>query len=104
MEGYENADSNYLSQGVHILELAQKACSLYEKAESAEKRKLLNFLLSNCTFTDGNLNPTYRKPFDLLTKSTDRLDWHAKMDTIRTFFMNLQEDMVIPSYSTAQPA
>lgn len=68
IEKHENADANYFAQGVHILELAQKAYSLYLKQEPAEKRKLLNYVLSNCTFIDGSLYPVYRKPFDLLVK------------------------------------
>ncbi len=77
MEEHENADSNYLSQGVHILELAQKAYSLYIKQQPGEKRKLLNFLLSNCTIIDLSVHPTYRKPFDLLAKGVEIDKWRG---------------------------
>ena len=32
----------------------------------AEKRKLLDFVLSNCRWKDGQLEAEYRKPFDIL--------------------------------------
>jgi site-specific DNA recombinase len=55
-----------LEDGVRLLELAQKAASLYEKQEMREKRRILDFLFSNCLWKNGALIPHYRKPFDLL--------------------------------------
>jgi len=43
-----------------------KAPSLYEKQEMKEKRRILDFLFSNCLWKNGNLIPNYRKPFDIL--------------------------------------
>jgi site-specific DNA recombinase len=65
---HESANVNYFDQGVRILELAHRAYPLYLRQDSFEKRKLLDFLLSNCTLNDGILCPTYRKPFDILVK------------------------------------
>ena len=31
--------------------------------------RLLNFLLSNCTWEDGNVVATFRQPFDLLAET-----------------------------------
>lgn len=77
IEQHQNADTNYLAQGVHILELAKKAYTLYVRQNSREQRKLLNFLLLNCTLNDENLSPTYRKPFDLLVKSAKNDNWRG---------------------------
>ena len=60
------ADRTYLQQGVQILELANKAYDLYVRQPHDERAKLLQFLLLNSTLKDGNLCPTYRKPFDML--------------------------------------
>jgi site-specific DNA recombinase len=49
-----------------FFELAQKAVSLYEKQEMKEKRRILDFLFSNCLWKDGDLIPNFRKPFDIL--------------------------------------
>lgn len=75
IERHKNADVNYLTQGVHILELANRAYSLYIKQKPAEKRKLLNILLSNCTLDGKNLIPQYKKPFDLLVKGLNSKTW-----------------------------
>jgi site-specific DNA recombinase len=66
IEKHQNANCSYLEEGVRFLELAQKAVSLYEKQEMKEKRRILDFLFSNCLWKDGNLIPNYRKPFDML--------------------------------------
>ncbi len=72
---HENADSNYLAQGLHILELCNKAYSLYLRQSPAKHAKLLQYLLSNCTLIDGTLTPTYRKPFDLMAKGLSCQLW-----------------------------
>ena len=75
IEKHKDANANYFEQGIYILELAQRVYSLYTKQTSAERRRLLNFLLSNCTFDGVSLCPTYRKPFDLLVKGLTRPNW-----------------------------
>ena len=60
------ADRSYLQQGIQILELVNRAYDLYLKQPHDERAKLLQFLLSNASLKDGNLCPTYHKPFDLL--------------------------------------
>jgi site-specific DNA recombinase len=57
-------------EGVRILELARNAQHLFERQEARQKRRLLNFLLSNCAREDGQLVPKFREPFDLLAKTT----------------------------------
>ena len=69
IERHRNADRSYLSEGVALLELAKDAQRLFAKQEPREKRRLLNFLLSNCTWKDGELTATFRQPFDLLAKT-----------------------------------
>ena len=79
LERHKDANTNYFEQGIHILELAQKAYSLYLKQIPSQKRRLLNLLLSNCTLDDGKLDPTYKKPFDLLAKGPNRSEWRATL-------------------------
>ena len=63
------ASSAYMDEGVALLTLARKAHRLFESASGAEKRRLLNFVLSNCTWQDGELRAEYREPFDLLAET-----------------------------------
>jgi site-specific DNA recombinase len=53
IEDHHAANRTYLDDGVRLLELAQRGYSLFKKQEPREKRRLLNFLLSNCTWKDG---------------------------------------------------
>ena len=69
IERHRNADKSYLEEGIALLDLAQNAQRLFAKQEPREKRRLLNFLLSNCTWEDGEVVATFRQPFDLLAKT-----------------------------------
>jgi site-specific DNA recombinase len=64
------ADKSYMDEGVRILELARNAQRLFERQEPRQKRRLLNFVLSNCTWEDGEVVATLRQPFDLLAESS----------------------------------
>jgi site-specific DNA recombinase len=70
VERYEFAEQSYMDEGVQILELARNAQKLFEWQEPREKRRLLNFVLSNCTWEDGEVVATFRQPFDLLAETT----------------------------------
>ena len=53
IERHQTADQSYLEEGVRILELARNAQRLFENQEPREKRRLLNFLVSNCSWKGG---------------------------------------------------
>ena len=59
-----------MDEGVQILELARNAQKLFERQQPREKRRLLNFVLSNCSWEDGEVIATFRQPFDLLAQTT----------------------------------
>jgi site-specific DNA recombinase len=69
IERHRNADRSYLREGVALLELANNAQRLFAQQEPREKRRLLNFLLSNCTWNDGVLIASFRQPFDMLAET-----------------------------------
>ena len=68
IEEHENANQSYLDEGIRILELSQRASELFQKQEAREKRRLLNFLLSNCTWKNSELEVIYRQPFDMIVE------------------------------------
>ena len=70
IDRHENAEQSYMDEGVQILELARNAQRLFERQEPREKRRLLNFVLSNCSWEDGEVVATFRQPFDLLAETT----------------------------------
>jgi site-specific DNA recombinase len=66
IETHQNANQTYIEEGVRLLDLAHRVHTLFENQPPTEKRKLLDFVLSNCRWKDGQLKAEYRKPFDML--------------------------------------
>jgi hypothetical protein len=90
---------SYIEEGVQLLELAHNGHALFESPPAPEKRKVLDFILSNCTWKGGELTAKYRQPFDILavagaleqqrlvegTPGTARDDiWLPTLDDFRT--------------------
>lgn len=55
-----------LQQDTRLASMAKPAAGLFEKQEPREKRRRLDFVLSNSIWKDGELTPEFRQPFDLL--------------------------------------
>ncbi len=66
IEQHQSANESYMAEGVRLLELARNARRLFEKQEAREKRRLLDFLVSNCSWKEGQLTAEFRQPFDAL--------------------------------------
>lgn len=77
---HENANINFIEQGVKILKLCNEAKDLYLYGDYSEKRELLNYVLQNSTLDGKELGYDYKKPFDIFakglscTKKLPRLD------------------------------
>ena len=72
-----------MDEGVQLLELARNAQKLFEQQEPREKRRLLNFVLSNCTWEDGEVVANFRQPFDLLAETAVSAARAAAGDTAK---------------------
>jgi site-specific DNA recombinase len=70
---HQQANQTYLHEGIQLLQLAQQAADLFARQESKEQRRLLDFVLSNCTWADGKLTVQFRQPFDLLAVTNEAL-------------------------------
>jgi len=60
---------------------------LFAAQEPREKRRLLNFLLSNCTWEDGEVVATFREPFDMLAETaanSNRLESGVTFEAAKT--------------------
>ena len=66
LERHEKANRSYVDLGVQLLELASNAHTLYEQQPMLERRRLLNYAFSNCTWKEGRLTVAFRQPFDIL--------------------------------------
>ncbi len=69
IELHQSADTSCMADGVRLLELAHNAQRLFAKQGPREKRRLLSFMLSNCTWSDGQIEANFRQPFDMIAKT-----------------------------------
>ncbi len=53
IDRHRSAEQSYMDEGVQILELARNAPRLFERQEPRQKRRLLNFVLSNLAEQTG---------------------------------------------------
>ena len=70
-----------IQNGVRILELANKAHSLYLSQSPTEKAKFLRMVLSNCKMDAVSVYPAYRRPFDLIFKRVQSKEWLPGLDS-----------------------
>jgi site-specific DNA recombinase len=68
IQAHEKANLNYYDTAVRLLELSQRAHSLYLRVSATEKKKLLKFVCSNSQLDGKNLLVTYRKPFNMIAE------------------------------------
>ncbi len=108
IDRHGKAHTSYINEGVELLELSQRALERYHECERAEKRRILNLLLSNSLWMNASFIPKYRQPFDLLavmngedqnkiapsgTGEGDLGKWWSQVDIVRTFFYEPMPEM-----------
>ncbi len=76
----EPSACNDLANVGRILELAQKAHSLYLTRNPTEQADLLRKVLWNCGIDGVNLYPSYRKPFDMIARRAKNEEWSGRED------------------------
>ena len=81
LDGIERQSPERILDAVRILELANKAYYLYLRQPVAEKAKLLRLVLSNCKIDAVSVEPTYRKPFDLIFQRAKKEGWLPGLDS-----------------------
>lgn len=70
IERHLEAEQSYMDEGVRILELVRYAQALFERQPARGKRRLLKFVLSNCSWEDSEVVVTFPQPSDPLAKTT----------------------------------
>lgn len=66
IERLQLADQHYLEEGVTILEMARNVQRLFDSEEPMLKRRLCNFVVSNSTWVNGELNANLREAFGFI--------------------------------------
>lgn len=74
IEQLGTASQNYMNEGIQLLELVQNAHKLFAKQSAHEKRRLLNFMLSNSIWENGKLHITWKQPFDMIAEYSDEMN------------------------------
>lgn len=68
IQRHQSADQHYLEESISILEMARGARRMFDNEEPMEKRRLLNFVVSNLIWMDGELNATLRETFEFIAE------------------------------------
>ncbi len=74
---HQRANNDYLEMGNRIIEVANEAYDLYLSQSNHERRQLLNNIVSNCTYGDGSLCVTYKKPFNWFAEGSKTEKWRG---------------------------
>jgi hypothetical protein len=81
LSAFERPATSFVATGERIIEVAKRAGILYKTQDPAEQRRVLDSVLSNCTFDRGSVCPTYKKPFDLFVRGNETGEWRGRRDS-----------------------
>ena len=73
-------NSGRILDAKRILELANKAYSLYLTQNHPGQAKLLRMVLLNCSIDAASVCPSYRRPFDLICRRAENQEWSGRED------------------------
>lgn len=68
IQRHQAADQHYLEEGITVLEMSRNARHLFDQERPMEKRRLLNFVVSNSAWANGELKSTLREPFRFIAE------------------------------------
>src|SRR5208282_4597430 len=71
INGFGTADGQYMDAGIRLLELTRNMHRLFEKQQAAEKRRLLDFVVSNSVWKEGKIVAAWRQPFDMIALANE---------------------------------
>lgn len=74
----QRADGHYLENAYFILELAKNAALWFKNGNPEKKRRVLEALLSNSSFKDGNLDLVLHPVFEIILQSVKTRNWCAR--------------------------
>lgn len=80
INGLQQSSADSVLSAKRILELANKAYSLYLTQNPTEQAKLLRMVLLNCSIDAASAYPTYRKPFDTIFQRAKNEEWSGRAD------------------------
>jgi hypothetical protein len=85
---HTQASIDYMTLGGNLLELIKNFYPRYIQQNMTEKKKLLKIIFSNFFVNGGNIDYTYKKPFDLIVEGASCSKWWAVLDSLESFAIN----------------
>jgi site-specific DNA recombinase len=74
---FERANTNYLQEGIRLMELANRAAEIFLTMNLEAKRKMLGLILSNSVIKNGSVEYSYKMPFAMFTNVTNLDEWRG---------------------------
>ncbi len=81
MAALRATNSNYMVHGMRLMELANKAASLFKNMTTDEKKEMMNLVLSNPRLLNGTIEYDLKKPFSMFANVTDLEKWRGGRDS-----------------------
>jgi len=75
LKNLREADTNYYTTAIYLLNLANKAPAIFKRSEPDIKRQLIKIVLQNPVINDVTLYATYRSPFSIFAKGASCHNW-----------------------------
>jgi site-specific DNA recombinase len=74
----QKADTHYLENATIILELAKRAAGLFKSRTAQQKRRMIDLLVSNCSYKDGNVDLELKPVFQNVLDGVKTRNWCAR--------------------------
>ena len=69
IHAHQNANHNYLDEGIKLLEMASNAHTTFIEQSQSEKRRLVAGFFEKSSWKEGKLSVKFRQPFELIAVS-----------------------------------
>ncbi len=77
LQALRSANTNFIQDGIKLMELANRASGLFGSMTAEEKRETVGIVLSNPRVVNGSIQYDYQKPFSMFTNVVDLSKWRG---------------------------
>jgi site-specific DNA recombinase len=74
----QKADTHYLENACVILELSKRAAELFKSRVAEQKRRMIDLIVSNCSYKDGNIDLELKPVFQNIMDGAKSGSWCAR--------------------------
>lgn len=80
---YTDAEEKFAYTTTYLLDLSNRAYELFKSSRAEQKRRLINFSLSNLKLKDGLLDFNLKPPFNAIVNAHKSSNWLRSSDSNR---------------------